>query len=68
MSIAKDLLLEMRVRDTLLAMNDPEGAHYAFCRVDKLTEKLNLYVSWHHYKMGRMGLCTEDEIKQNIHM
>ena len=64
MSIAKELLLEMRVRDTLLAMNNNEAAHYAFDRIDRLTEKLNLYTSQHHYKMARMGLCTEDEFDE----
>lgn len=68
MSLAKELLLEMRVRDTLLAMNDNEAAHYAFNRVDELMERLDLYVSQHNYKCARMGICAEDEIDQHVYI
>ncbi len=64
MSIAKGLLLEIRVRDSLLVMSDNEAAHYAVDRIDTLTEWLNVDVSRHHYKWARMGLCTEDEFDE----
>ena len=69
MSVVKELLVEIWVRDSLLAMRDnDEAAFYAVDRIDKLTERLNVDVSRHHYKWARMGLCDEDEIDQNVYI
>ena len=59
MSLAEKLLLEIKTLNVLLAMNDNEAAHYAFNNVDEFTERLDIYVSQHHYKWARMGLIDE---------